>query len=71
MPSLKKIFFRPFGPQFGIKMRVGAGGGVPGSLPWIRHCCITKRSVPFEEQMKSSIALQIEALKLFHIHQFY
>ena len=25
-------FFRPFGPQFGIKMRVG-GGGVPGSLP--------------------------------------
>ena len=28
------IFFWPFGPKFGLKIR-GAGGG---SLPWIRHC---------------------------------
>ena len=27
-PGLKKIFFRPFGPQFGLKIRVG--GGIPG-----------------------------------------
>ena len=32
----KKIFFRPFGPQFGLKI-TGKGGGVPGPLPWIRH----------------------------------
>ena len=25
-PGLQKIFFRPFGPQFG-----------PGPLPWVRH----------------------------------
>ena len=29
-PGQRKFFFRPFGPQFGLKM----GGG----LPWIRHC---------------------------------
>ena len=28
------IFFWPFGPKFGLKIR-GAGGG---ALPWIRHC---------------------------------
>ena len=31
----QKNFFRPFGPQFGLKIR---GGGPPGPLPWIRHC---------------------------------
>ena len=25
MPSLEKIFFRPFGPQFGLKIRGGGG----------------------------------------------
>ena len=29
------IFFWPFGPKFGLKIR-GAGGG--GCLTWIRHC---------------------------------
>ena len=33
-----KEFFRPFGPQFGLKIRGGGrGGGLPGPLPWIRH----------------------------------
>ena len=32
--GLKKIFFRSFGPHFGLKMR---GGGPPEPLPWIRH----------------------------------
>ena len=27
----KKVFFRPFGPQFGLKI----SGGAP--IPWIRH----------------------------------
>ena len=27
-------FFRP---QFGLKIRRGGGGEVPGPLPWIRH----------------------------------
>ena len=25
-----KVFFRPFGPQFGLKIREVGGGGVPG-----------------------------------------
>ena len=29
----KNIFFRPFGPKFGLKVR---GGKPPGPLPWIR-----------------------------------
>ena len=29
-------FFRPFGPQFGLKIRCGPG--LPRPLPWIRHC---------------------------------
>ena len=34
-PVLPKKFFRLFGPQFGPKIRGGAGP--PGPLPWIRH----------------------------------
>ena len=34
--DLPKKFFRLFGPQFCLKIRVG--GGEPGPLPWIRHC---------------------------------
>ena len=34
----KFFFFRPFGPQFGLKIR--GGTGPPGPLPWIRHCCL-------------------------------
>ena len=30
--SQKKSFFRPFAPQFGLKIRGGAG-----PLPWIRR----------------------------------
>ena len=33
--GLKKIFCRPFGPHFGLKIR--GGGRAPGPLPWIRH----------------------------------
>ena len=29
-PGLKTFFFRPFGPRFGLKIRGGGGGGVPG-----------------------------------------
>ena len=36
--AVSKIFFRPFGPQFGLKIREGGGAGPPGPLPWIRHC---------------------------------
>ena len=31
----KKYIFRPFGPQFGLKIRRGAGP--PAPLPWTRH----------------------------------
>ena len=33
----RKIFVWPFGPQFGLKMERGGGGGkaLPGPLPWI------------------------------------
>ena len=36
--GLKKIFFQPFGPQFGLKIRGwgvgGGGGGGGGQAPW-------------------------------------
>ena len=32
-PGLNRTFFRPFGPQFGLKVRVG--GWPPGPFPWI------------------------------------
>ena len=31
-----QIFFQPFGPQFGLKIRLGLGP--PRPLPLIRHC---------------------------------
>ena len=31
-PGLKKFFFRPYGPQFGLKIRGGGGWG--GGPPW-------------------------------------
>ena len=30
-------FFRPIGPQFGLKIKWGGGGAPPGPLPWIRR----------------------------------
>ena len=38
----KKIFFPPFGPQFGLKI---GGGGEGGGQPvyWICHCIFTNR----------------------------
>ena len=32
-----RIFFRPFGPQFGLRIW-GGGGGCPGPFTRIRHC---------------------------------
>ena len=37
--GLKNNFFRPFGPQFDLKIR--GGGGSPAPLPWIRQCSQT------------------------------
>ena len=34
--GLRKCFFRPFDPPFGLKIRGGPGPTSP--LPWIRHC---------------------------------
>ena len=34
-----KNFFRPFGPQFGLKVS-GADPPAPRPLPWIRHCLV-------------------------------
>ena len=36
-------FFRPFGPQFGLRIR-GWGGSPPGPLPWIRHCHVLNKN---------------------------
>ena len=33
--AVSKKCFRPFGPQFGLKIREEGAG--PGPLPWIRH----------------------------------
>ena len=43
VPGLQKLFFRPFGPHFGLKIRRGGGGGPPGPLPRIRYW-----KVPFQ-----------------------
>ena len=32
-PVSPKIFFRPFGPQFGLKIRAGGGAGPPVPSP--------------------------------------
>ena len=32
-PVSQKIFFRPFGPQFGLKIRAGGGAGPPVPSP--------------------------------------
>ena len=42
--GLPKNFFRPFGPQFSLKIR-GGGGGPPRPLPWIRHCINASRII--------------------------
>ena len=31
--GLQNNFFRPFGPQFDLKIRCGGGGGPPGPSP--------------------------------------
>ena len=33
MPGLNKKMFRPFGPQFGLKIRGGGGPGSPSPFP--------------------------------------
>ena len=38
--GLPKISFRPFGPQFGLKIR-GEAPPPPGALPWNRHWFIS------------------------------
>ena len=35
-PGVQKVFFRPFGPQFSLK--ISGGPGPPRPLPWIRLC---------------------------------
>ena len=44
--GLQKIFFWPFEPQFGLKIRGGRPALPPGPFPWIRHCfhCIYQLS---------------------------
>ena len=37
---LRANIFRPFGPQFGLKISAGGGGGGRGPLPWIRSCAV-------------------------------
>jgi len=34
--AVSKLFFQPFGPYFGLKIR--EGGRAPGPLPWTRQC---------------------------------
>ena len=43
----QRIFFRPFGPQFGLK--IGGWGAPPGPLPWVRHC---RKLLQNEETLK-------------------
>ena len=46
MGGQKNICFPPFGPQFGLKIKEGrgGGGGPPGPLLWNCHCKVSTRS---------------------------
>ena len=48
-PGLQNNFFRPFGPQFGLKIR-GGGCDPPVPLPWIRHWCGQLKGVGLGEE---------------------
>ena len=54
--SLKKNFARPFGPQFGPKIRGRPKS--PGPLPWIRHCR-PFRIITFREYRTGSITIRV------------
>ena len=49
--AVSKKFFRPFGPQFSLKIRGGGGSRGPGSLLWIRQWL---RSFPYESEQMSA-----------------
>ena len=50
---MSKIFFRPFGPQFGLKIR-GAGppGPFPGSAIEVLQVCLVARAGGFTHPRK-------------------
>lgn len=53
--GLKKIFCRPFGSPFGLKLGRGKEGDVrAGSLPWIRHWSKRIRTVCFVSEGKKA-----------------
>ena len=59
-----KIFSRPFGPQFGLKIR--GGGGLPWPLPQIRHClCLTLFFLDSCVQVKEREGNSTEAVNLY------
>ena len=68
--GLQNDFFRPFGSQFGLKIR-GLGGG---GLSWIRHCdqhCyrlfrIRAFSIPF---LSGPWAYKLQVVYSMGIHQ--
>ena len=55
---------RPFGPQFGLKIRGGPGS--PRPLPWIRHCrlsSVSSRSLGSLDAPGSTAQLEAEATR--------
>ena len=46
--NIKKFFFRPFGPQFGPKIRGGGRGGGASQAPPLVLCKGTAQEVSFE-----------------------
>ena len=58
--GLQENFLRPFGPQFGLRIR---GGGLPGPLPWIRHC--TGRSPAFDWDKTEHYSIPLRELPIY------
>ena len=58
--GLQENFLRPFGPQFGLRIR---GGGLPGPLPWIHHC--TGRSPAFDWDKTEHYSIPLRELPIY------
>ena len=60
--GLQKIFFRPFGPQSGLKIRWGRAGD-PGPLPLIRHRLRNTTAFLFSTRSMISASTMIHILE--------
>ena len=78
----QKLFFTPFGPQFGRKIGGGWGANPPRPLPWIRHCKLVpgvltdcgdgvercEQEKLKREDLRGKYTVQLSKFKLLNFH---